>query len=62
MDEAGMDKLIAKLQALKKSGAHLHMRSGAETDPVHCELDSVSPHGQKAFHELILTWEGDDVG
>jgi hypothetical protein len=58
-DDRGIDELIGVLEKLRGSGSHIHLRVPSNGGAASEVLSDVTPFGQKAIAEVIITHGGD---
>jgi len=58
-DDAGIELLVSTLLALKGSGSHVHLRAEEAGGGKVAPLSSVTPYGESAVLEVIISHGGD---
>jgi ABC-type transporter Mla MlaB component len=58
-DDAGIDALVGVLLSLKGSGSHIHLRAANHSQDKLAQLSSVTPWGDPAVAEVIISHGGD---
>jgi hypothetical protein len=58
-DGAGIDALVGVLLSLKGSGSHVHLRAPEHRDDHFAQLSSMTPWGDPAVAEVIISHGGD---
>ena len=54
-DDAGIDAHVGALTALQESGSHIHLSAPHHGDDKFATLSSVTPWGDPAITEVIIT-------
>jgi hypothetical protein len=57
-DDAGIELLVSKLQSLRGSYSHVHLRAGSAVEGRPPDLSPETPHGNPAITEVIITHGG----
>lgn len=58
-DDAGIEALVGALATLRGSGSHIHLRAPLGDNDKLAKLSSVTPWGDPAIAEVIITHGGD---
>jgi hypothetical protein len=58
-DDAGIDALVRALLSLKGSGSHVHLRTPEHDRDKLAQLSRVTPWGDPAIGEVIISHGGD---
>jgi hypothetical protein len=58
-DDAGIDVLVGALLKMKGSGSHIHLRAPERDRDQFAQLSSVTPWGDPAIGEVIISHGGD---
>ena len=58
-DDAGIDALVAALLRMKGSGSHIHLRAPEHDQDTFAALSGVTPSGDPAIGEVIISHGGD---
>lgn len=58
-DDAGIDALVNVLVGLKGTGSHIHLRTPLNENDKSAKLSKVTPWGDPAIAEVIISHGGD---